>query len=97
MRHPGPVLRDAMTRAWWRRVGRRVQQLTLPTRPLDVARGLDSRVRVISDASGGRHAAAWLRTLRATGEYLYSGWYSIRRRIRTGAPWRTSASSVTGP
>ena len=59
--------------------GRRVQQLALPTRPLDVSRGLDSRVRVISDASGGQHAAAWLRTLRATGEYVYSGCYSARR------------------
>lgn len=59
--------------------GRRVQQLALPTRPLDVARGLDSRVLVVSDASGGQHAAARLRTLRATGEYVYPGCYSARR------------------
>ena len=59
-------------------VRRRVQQLALPTRPLDVSRGLDSRVSVISDAAGAQHAAAWLRTLRATGEFVYSGCYAHR-------------------
>ena len=59
--------------------GRRVQQLALPTRPLDVARGVDSRVSVITDAAGRQRAAGWLRTLRSTGEYVYSGCYSHRR------------------
>jgi len=58
--------------------GRRVQQLALPTRPLDVALGMDSRVVPIVDDSGGQLAAAWLRTLRSTGEYVYSGCYSTR-------------------
>jgi hypothetical protein len=58
--------------------GRRVQQLALPTRPLDVARGMDSRVVSILDADGEQRAAGWLRTLRATGEYVYSGCYSLR-------------------
>ncbi|ANS79743.1 YndJ [Serinicoccus hydrothermalis] len=58
--------------------GRRVQQLALPTRPLDVARGMDSRVTLITDEQGRQRAAAWLRTLRATGEYVYSGCYSTR-------------------
>lgn len=58
--------------------GRRVQQLALPTRPLDVAHGMDSRVAVIAAADGTQHAAGWLRTLRATGEYVYSGCYSTR-------------------
>ena len=59
--------------------GRRVQQLALPTRPLDVALGLDSRVTVLTDADGRQRAAGWLRTLRSTGEYVYSGCYSSRR------------------
>jgi hypothetical protein len=58
--------------------GRRVDQLALPTRPLDVARGMDSRVSVITDESGQQHAAGWLRTLRSTGEYVFSGCYSVR-------------------
>lgn len=58
--------------------GRRVQQLALPTRPLDVAHGMDSRVIPIVDAAGDQLAAGWLRTLRSTGEYVYSGCYSTR-------------------
>ena len=58
--------------------GRRVQQLALPTRPLDVALGMDSRVATIVDAAGEQKAAGWLRTLRSTGEYVYSGCYSAR-------------------
>jgi hypothetical protein len=58
--------------------GRRVQQLALPTRPLDVAHGMDSRVTVLTDGWGRQRAAAWLRTLRSTGEYVYSGCYSSR-------------------
>jgi hypothetical protein len=58
--------------------GRRVQQLALPTRPLDVALGIDSRVATIVDADGKQRAAAWMRTLRSTGEHVYSGCYSSR-------------------
>jgi hypothetical protein len=58
--------------------GRRVEQLALPTRPLDVALGMDSRVVSIVDGEGQQRAAGWLRTLRATGEYVYSGCYSSR-------------------
>lgn len=58
--------------------GRRVQQLALPTRPIDVAYGMDSRVVPIVGADGRRDAAAWLRTLRSTGEYVYSGCYAAR-------------------
>jgi hypothetical protein len=58
--------------------GRRVQQLALPTRPLDVAHGMDSRVAVLTDAAGDQRAAAWIRSLRSTGEYVYSGCYSSR-------------------
>lgn len=59
--------------------GRRSEQLALPMRPLDVARGMDSRVVVLADAEGKQHTTGWLRTLRATGEYVYSGAYGHRR------------------
>ncbi|WP_330474698.1 hypothetical protein [Terrabacter sp. C0L_2] len=58
--------------------GRRVQQLALPMRPLDVAHGMDSRVAVITDAGGGQRAAGWIRSLRSTGEFVYSGCYASR-------------------
>ena len=58
--------------------GRRVQQLALPTRPLDVARGMDSRVVTIHDAAGVQQAAGWVRTLRSTGDHVFSGCYSTR-------------------
>ena len=59
--------------------GRRSEQLALPMRALDVARGMDSRVVVIADAEGRQHTTGWIRTLRATGEYVYSGAYGHRR------------------
>lgn len=59
--------------------GRRVQQLALPTRALDVAHGIDSQVVRLLDADGRQVAAGWLRTLAATGEFVYSGCYSVRR------------------
>ena len=62
-----------------RMFGRRVQQLALPTRAMDVARGMDSRVEIIAGPAGEQVAAGWLRTLRSTGEYVYSGCYSSRR------------------
>ena len=58
--------------------GRRVQQLALPMRPLAVAHGMDSRVAVLVDGDGDQRAAGWIRTLRSTGEYVYSGCYSSR-------------------
>ena len=58
--------------------GRRVQQLALPTRPLEVAHGMDSHVVPITGPAGDQRAAGWLRTLRSTGHYVFSGCYSIR-------------------
>jgi len=58
--------------------GRRVQQLALPTRPLGTAHGMDSRVVHLMDADGEQNATGWLRTLSATGEFVYSGCYSAR-------------------
>lgn len=63
--------------------GKRVQQLALPMRPLDVSRGLDGRVSVIADADGVQVAAGWIRTLRGNGDVVFSGCYS--RRTLPGA------------
>ena len=54
---------------------RRLQQLSLPLRPLDSAHGIDSEIVKVVDDSGHQLGAAWLRTLRSTGETVYSGWY----------------------
>ena len=58
--------------------GQRLEQLALPMRPLDTARGMDSRIAVIEDADGVQRAAGWLRTVRATGAFAFSGCYSSR-------------------
>ena len=57
---------------------RRIEQLALPMRPLDVAQGMDSRITVIRDGDGRQVAAAWLRTLRSSGRHVFSGAYSAR-------------------
>jgi hypothetical protein len=56
--------------------GRRVEQLALPMRPLDVAQGMDSRVTPIRDERGRQVAAAWSRGLRGSGRTVFSGAYS---------------------
>ena len=66
---------ELVSRLW----GRRVEQLALPMRPLDVAHGMDSRVTPIRDRDGAQVAAAWSRTLRASGRQVFSGAYSARR------------------
>jgi hypothetical protein len=58
---------------------KRLQQLALPLRPLDAAQGMDSRVVSLQDDHGIQHGAAWLRTLRSTGQVAYSGFYSTTR------------------
>ena len=65
----------------------RLQQLALPLRPLDVAQGMDSRVVSLRRADGVQLGAAWLRTLRSTGQVMYSGWYGPAQ-----LPTATSAS-----
>ncbi|WP_377642190.1 hypothetical protein [Oryzobacter terrae] len=66
--------------------GRRVQQLAIPVRPLDVSRGIDSRVLPVRDAAGEQVWAGWLRRLRATDDVLFSGAYRS-----TGVPGREGA------
>jgi hypothetical protein len=65
----------AITALW----SRRLQQLSLPMRPLDVSRGMDSDVVHIHDAAGVVFGAGWLRTMRKTGETTYSGQYGVAR------------------
>ncbi|MFC7495929.1 MULTISPECIES: hypothetical protein [unclassified Nocardioides] len=66
--------------------GRRVEQLALPMRPLDVARGMDSRITLIRDGDGAQVGAAWIRTLRASGRHAFSGCYSTRTLPGAGRP-----------
>jgi hypothetical protein len=54
----------------------RLEQLSMPLRPLDVAGGIESQVLRVHDGSS-QLGAAWLRTLRSTGRVMYSGWYSM--------------------
>jgi hypothetical protein len=65
---------------------RRLQQLALPLRPLEVARGMDSHVMVARDAAGAQLGAAWLRTLRSTGQTVYSGWYGVAHLPHSAGP-----------
>lgn len=66
--------------------GRRVQQLAIPTRPLETAHGMDSRIVHLLGPDGEHHAAGWLRTLTATGAVVYSGCYSARTLPGTDQP-----------
>lgn len=65
---------------------RRLQQLSLPLRPLDAARGIDSRVVTVVSDDGRQLGAAWLRTLRSTGQVVYSGWYGTAQLPRSTRP-----------
>lgn len=73
--------------------GRRVQQLAMPTRPMDVALGTDSRVVPIVDAHGEQQAAGWFRTLRSTSDHVYSGCYSTHTPPRAGRRRASRAST----
>jgi hypothetical protein len=53
----------------------RLQQFSLPMRPLDASFGMDSTVVHIHDRHGAVAGAAWLRTVRKTGSVAYSGQY----------------------
>jgi len=65
----------AITALW----SQRLQQLSLPMRPLDVSMGMDSEVVHLHDADDRVVGAAWLRTMRKTGETTYSGQYGVAR------------------
>lgn len=67
-----------------RTFGRRVQQLSIPVDPLSVARGMDSQVVRLSSPGGPQEGAAWIRTLRSTGELVYSGHYTTTQTPASG-------------
>jgi hypothetical protein len=73
----------ALIERWF---GRRVGQLAIPVDPLSVSRGMDSRIVTFVGADGQTHSAAWIRTLRATGEYVYSGRYAATTLPSSGRP-----------
>jgi hypothetical protein len=66
--------------------GRRVQQLTIPTRPLEAAYGIDSNVAAVVASDGRQLGAGWIRTLRSTGAYVYSGYYRVTTLPETAQP-----------
>lgn len=55
--------------------GRRVQQLALPMRAMELSRGMSSSVTPFVDGAGVQQAAAWQRTLKSNGSYVFSGCY----------------------
>lgn len=66
---------------------RRLQQFSLPLRPLDLSRGMTSRVTQVATPSGEVIGAAWERTVVRTGEQVYAGWYGVT--ALPGRRWRS--------
>lgn len=56
---------------------RRLEQLSLPLRPLDVAHGMTSDVRTVVGPDGDVLGTLWHRRLRSTGDTVFSGWYGV--------------------
>ena len=54
---------------------RRLEQLALPLRPLEVAHGMTSEVRTAVGPDGAPLGTVWHRRLRSTGRTVFSGWY----------------------
>ncbi len=65
---------------------RRLRQLSLPTDPLEVARGMDSRLVGVVGPDGVHLGTAWQRTLRATGATVFGGFYGIATRPGAAGP-----------
>ncbi len=71
---------------WWAEPGgrlinavfaRRLQQLSLPTDPLDTSDGMDSRVLGFTSPAGQHLGTAWQRTLRRTDTTVFGGFYGV--------------------
>lgn len=58
-------------------LARRLGQLSLPLRPLEVAHGMISEVTPVRAADGTVTGTSWHRRLRATGDTVCSGWYGV--------------------
>ena len=67
--------------------GRRIQQLALPVRPLELAQGMDSEVVPVFDADGVQRWAGWIRRMRSTGDVAFSGAYGST--VLPGTPSRS--------
>jgi len=65
---------------------RRLGQLNVPLRPFHTAQGMDSHVVGVLDQHGFQVGAAWFRTLRATGQTVYSGWYGTSTLPESNRP-----------
>lgn len=58
-------------------ISRRVDNINLPLRPADTARGMSSRVITLADpATDVPVVACWLRRMNATGAVIYAGFYT---------------------
>jgi hypothetical protein len=58
-------------------LSRHMEQLNFPLSPLDMSRGMTSRVIPLVDGSGHTVYTGWLRTLEGTGRVIYAGLYGI--------------------
>jgi len=65
---------------------RRLQQLNLPLDPMETSRGMTSDVIPIVDNEGSVLGSAWQRTLRATGQTVFGGYYGIVELPSSGSP-----------
>jgi hypothetical protein len=65
---------------------RRLEQLSLPLRPLDVAHGMSSDVRTVVAADDTVLGTSWHRRLRSTGDTVFSGWYGVETPPGSGRP-----------
>ncbi len=79
---------------WFRPLGvvlsalfsRRLQQLNLPLDPMETSRGMTSDVIPIVAKDGSVLGCAWQRTLRATGQTVFGGYYGIVDLPSSGHP-----------
>lgn len=79
---------------WFRPLGvalsalfaRRLQQLNLPLDPMETSRGMTSDVIPIVAKGGSLLGSAWQRTLRATGQTVFGGYYGVVDLPATGHP-----------
>jgi hypothetical protein len=65
---------------------RRLEQLSLPLRPLDVAHGMSSDVRTVVGPGGEILGSLWHRRLRSTGHTVFSGWYGVETAPEANRP-----------
>ena len=55
---------------------KRLQQLNLPQRPIDTAKGLKSDIIKLKTGEGRTRWTIWYRTIKSTGDVIYSGVYT---------------------